>query len=59
MKQYLKTGDRVYTTGAFLVWHDSDKSFSFDGLEEDTFFDGEPVNFDDMDRPYIEREAEQ
>jgi hypothetical protein len=52
-KIYLKNGDRAYTTGSYLIWNDREKSFEFDGMEEDTFFDGKLINFDDMDRPYI------
>lgn len=56
MKIELKNGDRVFTTGAYLIWNEKDKGFSFDGLEDDTYFDGELINFDDMDNPYIEKE---
>ena len=54
-KIYLKDGDRAYTTGSYLIWNDKDKGFSFDGMEDDTYFDGELINFDDMDCPYIEK----
>ena len=50
-KQYLKKGDRVFTTGAYLLW--DGKKWIVDGIEDDTFYDGELVNFDSNERPYI------
>ncbi len=53
--QYLKDRDRVYTTGAWLVYDKKRNCFIFDGLDDDSFFDGELVNFDEQDKPYIGR----
>lgn len=52
MKKYLRRGDRAFTTGAFLVW--TGDKFIFDGIEDDTFFEGENINWDKKDQPYIE-----
>ena len=54
-KVLLKEGDRCYSTGCFLIYHEKGKFFIFDGYEDDTFFDGELINWDDQDRPYIEK----
>ena len=52
VKRYLNKGDRCFTTGAFIVW-DGEK-FVLDGIEDDTYYDGELINFDKKDRPYAE-----
>lgn len=53
-KYYLKQGDRVFTTGAYLIW--DGKKWILGGLEDDTYYDGELVENDD-DKPYIVREV--
>lgn len=56
MRHTLKRGDRVFSTGCFLVW--DGKKMAFGGIEDDTFFDGEPLNWDEgsdgNDMPFIE-----
>jgi len=57
MKEYLLNGDRIYTTGCFLIWDNDKQCFKFDGLEGGTeHFDGHYVYLDGVNRPYIERE---
>jgi hypothetical protein len=55
--QYLQDGDRVYTTGAWLIYDQEKNTFVFDGIEDDTYFDGEFVNYDEHGQPYIERDG--
>ena len=57
-KYLLKDGDRCYSTGCYLIYHKEGNYFSFDGWEDDTFFDGESIEFDE-DRPYIIVEADE
>ncbi len=40
MRYYLQDGDQVYTTGCYLIYDAEINSFRFDGLEDDTYFDG-------------------
>lgn len=59
-KYFLKDGDRVYSTGCWLVYDETRNCLLFDGIEDDTFFDGEHVEFSQeqnelLDKPYIER----
>ena len=57
-RQYLKEGDRCYSTGCYLIYHGDGNYFSFNGWEEDTYFDGEPINFDKNEKPYIAKVKE-
>jgi len=50
-KIYLKKGDKVFTTGAWLLW-DGEK-LVLDEIDEDTFFDGQLVNTDENGKYYI------
>ena len=52
MKNYLKKYDRAFSTGVYLVW-DGEK-FVTDGFEDDTYFDGDLVNWDEYGKPYVE-----
>ena len=52
-KVYLVEGNRVFSTGVFLVYQDN--KFVVDSFEEDTFFNGETVE-DIENIPYIETE---
>ncbi|MFA5196527.1 MAG: hypothetical protein WC401_12070 [Bacteroidales bacterium] len=52
-KKYLKHGDRAFCTGCYLRYDEKENCFRFDGLEDDTFFDGKLVNFED-DKPFTE-----
>ena len=54
--QYLQDGDRVYTTGAWLTYDQKRNRFIFDEIDDDTYFDGEFVEYDENGRPYIEGE---
>jgi hypothetical protein len=56
MKKYLKTGDKVYCDGAYLLWNNEKKSWEFDQVEDSTYFEGEAVEFDENCMPYIEEE---
>ena len=53
MKQYLKAGQQCYTIGAYVWW--DGKRFQLENLNDDTYYDGELVEFDDNGKPYIER----
>jgi hypothetical protein len=52
-KIYLKTGDKCYTTGAYIRWNG--KNFDLVELDEDTFYDGIAIDFDDNDKPFIDK----
>lgn len=56
-KYYLEEGDVIFTTGAYLKW-DGEK-FTLESLSDsdDDFFDGKPLERDEKDKPYIEKEA--
>lgn len=58
MKIELKDGDRCYSTGCYLIYHKDGNYFSFDGWEDDTYFDGEFIEFDKNDCPYIIKRKE-
>ena len=45
-KEFLKEGDRVYCTGVYLVVQPNGQ-LAVDGIEEDAYFDGMPVCYDD------------
>lgn len=53
--RYLKDGEQVYTTGAFLLWDEALQEFVLEGIDDtsDTYCDGDLVNFDENDKPYI------
>jgi len=53
-KKYLQSGDSVFSTGVFLQWNG--ERFIVEGFEDDTFYDGLLVNFDEEGLPYIEKE---
>ena len=43
-KEFLETGDRIYTTGCYLIYDKEKNSFKFDGLEGGSeHFDGNEV----------------
>jgi hypothetical protein len=56
MRVYLKDRDRVFSTGCFLTYDEKNNCFRFYGIEEDTYFDGKLVNFDEEERPFIEKD---
>ena len=41
MKYFLQDGDRVYTTGAYLVYDAEHNKFVLDELDDDAYFEGE------------------
>ena len=55
MKKYLNDGDRLYSTGCWIVYDKEKNCFIFDGIEDDTFYDGEFLEFDINGKPYIEK----
>jgi len=60
-KQYLKHGDRAFCTGCFLYYNGEKGEFELEAIEDDCFFDGEPVQFEvskGTDKPYIEIEGD-
>jgi len=52
-RYYLKHYDRCFSTGCYVVFNADRDCFEFDGFEDDTFFDGKLVNFDENGEPYI------
>jgi len=56
-KEFLLDGDRIYSTGCFLIYDRKTNTFKFDGLEGGVeHFDGNEVYLDALNRPYVERE---
>lgn len=59
MKYFLQDGDRVYTTGAYLVYDAEHNKFVLDELDDDAYFEGEFMEWEEVDgvvKPYIEKE---
>ena len=59
MKYFLQDGDRVFTTGTFLVYDQEQNKFVFDELDDDTYFEGECMEWEEVDgvvKPYVEKE---
>ena len=54
MEQKLKTGDRVYSTGVYLIYNAEKDEYKLDCLDGDMFFDGVIVESNDDLPPYIE-----
>ena len=55
-REYLKSGDRAWAE-CYIVWNEEKKCFVFDGIAEEAYYDGEPLNFDKNNRAYIDREV--
>lgn len=53
---YLQDGDNAYSTGCHLAWDDTEKAWELISNEEDTFYDGENVNYDGVGNAYITKE---
>jgi len=53
MNKKLINGDRAFSTGCWLRYDEEDNCFRFDGLEDDTYYDGKLVEFDKKEKPYI------
>jgi len=58
-KRYIKDGDRVFSLGCHLIWDEKKESYIYDGMEDDLYFLGEIVNYDDNGRGYIGRDCEE
>jgi len=52
-KIHIKTGELCYTTGAYIRWNG--KCFDLAEIDEDTYYDGQLVDFDDNDKPFIDK----
>jgi hypothetical protein len=57
-REFLKSGDRIYSTGCFLIYDEKTNAFQFDGFEGgQEYFDGHEVYFKPVTyKPYVERE---
>jgi len=56
-KQYLKHRDRAFCIGCFLYYNGKKGEFELEAIEDDCFFDGEPVQWEfenKEEKPYIE-----
>ena len=54
MKRIIKDGDLVFATGVFLVKDSTvDGGWVVDSFEDDTYFDGELINWDEEERVYF------
>jgi hypothetical protein len=53
-KEYLKNGDVVYCTGCYLKYHKKTNTFSFDECDGQLYFDGNDVEWDKNNNPYIQ-----
>jgi len=57
MKKYtLKAGEKAYTTGAWIRY-EGEGVWSLIGTDDDTFYDGQLVEFNENE-PYIETKEE-
>ena len=52
--RYLKDGERVYSTGCRLIYNKELNTFKFAGIEDDTYCDGDTVQFDSDGKPFVE-----
>ena len=54
MKRIIKDGDLVFTTGVFLVKDSTvDGGWVVSSFEDDTYFGGELINWDEEERVYF------
>ena len=54
MKRIIKDGDLVFATGVFLQRNTSvDGGWVVESFEDDTYFDGELINWDEEERVYF------
>lgn len=54
MKRIIKDGDLVFATGVFLVKDSTvDGGWVVSSFEDDTYFDGELINWDEEERVYF------
>ena len=51
---YLKDGDKAYTTGAYIIWDAKKECWRLDEVDGEIMFDGAEVQFDEDWKPYTE-----